>query len=224
MGTDNQGAWHTTVPGILYADNATNMTLLWTNEQNALRDSCNNYAKFTAPTIANGKVYLASFEQQSTASGQVCVYGQLPTTNLIPNGTYMLVDSNSGKTLDDPGSSTKNSTVTEIYSINHESNQKWIVNNLGNNVITLTNSASGQLLDVTGASTANSALIDQYPANGQANQQWRVTSVGGGKYELVSVSSGEALDVDGAAVANRTKVDQYAYQGHAWQQWTFQAQ
>ncbi len=223
FGSDNQGAWHTTVPGILYAYNATNMNLLWTNEQNAPRDSCDNYAKFTAPTIVNGKVYLASFGQQSTASGQVCVYGQLPATNLIPNGTYVVVDSNSGKALDDPGFSLKNGTVMEIYTVNNGPNQKWTVNNLGNNVITLTNGSSGQLLDVTGASTANSALIDQYPANGQTNQQWRVTSAGGGKFELVSVSSGQALDVDKAAVANQTQVDQFPYQGHAWQQWTFQA-
>ena len=224
FGTDGQGAWHTTVPGILYAYNATNMNLLWTNEQVASRDSCDNYAKFVPPTIVNGKVYLASFGQQSTGSGQLCVYGQLPSTSLIPNGTYTVVDTNSGKVLDDPGFSRKNGTVMEIYTRNNGSNQKWVVNNLGSNVITLANSASGQLLDVTGASTKNSALVDQYPANGQANQQWRVTSVGAGRYELVSVQSGQALDVDGAAVANQTQVDQYPYQGHAWQQWSFVAQ
>ncbi len=224
LGSDGQGAWHTTVPGILYAYDASDLNLLWTNEQNAPRDSCDSYAKFTAPTIVNGKVYLASFGQQSTASGQLCVYGQLPTADLIPNGTYLLVDSNSGKALDDPGFSNKGSTVMEIYTVNHGTNQKWIVTNLGNNVITLTNTASKQLLDVTGASTANSALVDQYPANAQTNQQWRVTSVGGGKFELVSVSSGQALDVDGAATTNQTKVDQYPYQGHAWQQWAFQPQ
>ena len=223
LGSDGQGAWHTTVPGILYAYNATDMSLLWTNEQNATRDDCNNYAKFTAPTIANGKVYLASFGTQQTASGQMCVYGMLPTTSILPNGTYALVDANSGKALDNPGFSTKNGTGMEIYTVNHGTNQQWIVTNLGNNVITLTNKASGELLDVVGASDANSALVDQWPANGQTNQQWRVTSVGSGRYELVSVNSGQALDVDGAATANGTKIDQFPYQGHAWQQWIFQA-
>ncbi len=223
-GADGSGAWHQTVPGILYAYNAVNMNLLWTNQQNAPRDSCDNYAKFTAPTVVSGKVYLASFGQAQTASGQLCVYGEMPTTSLIPNGTYTLIDSNSGKALDDPGYSKVNGTVMNIYTVNNGSNQKWVVNNLGNNVITLTNSSSGELLDVTGASTANSALVDQWPANGQTNQQWRVTSVGGGKYELVSVGSGQALDVSGAATANQTKVDQYPYAGHTWQQWVFQRQ
>jgi hypothetical protein len=222
-GSDGQGAWHTTVPGILYAYNATNMSLLWTNQQNASRDSCDFYAKFTAPTIANGKVYLPSFGTAQTASGQLCVYGPLATSNLIPNGTYVIVDSNSGKALDDPGSSKTSGTVMQIYTVNNGANQQWTVNNLGNNVITLTNSASGQLLDVVGASKSSSALVDQWPANGQTNQQWRVISVGTGKYELVSVNSGEALDVDGASTANKTDVDQYPYGSHAWQQWTFQA-
>ncbi len=222
LGTDGTGAWHTTVPGILYAYDAGNLNLLWTNEQNAPRDDCNYYAKFTAPTIANGKVYLASFGTAQTASGQLCVYGELPTTDLIPNGTYAVVSPYSGTALDDPAYSTQNSTVMEIYTLNNGTNQQWKVTNLGNNIITLTNGASGQLLEVTGASTSNSALVDQYPANGQTNQQWRVTSVGGANYELTNVGSGLALDIDGAKKTNQTQVDQYMYQGNPWQQWSFQ--
>lgn len=225
---DGSGAWHTTVPGIMYAYDAGNLNLLWTSQQNAQRDSCNNFAKFTAPTIANGKVYLASFGMAQTASGQLCVYGELPTTNLIPNGTYAVVSNYSGTAVDDPGSSTKNSTVMEIYTLNNGKNQQWTVNNLGGNIITLTNGASGQLLEVTGNSIKQSALIDQYPANGQTNQQWRVASVGvnssGTKiYELINVKSGMALDIDGALKTNQTDLDQYPYQANAWQQWSFQA-
>jgi hypothetical protein len=222
-GTDGQGAWHTTVPGILYAYNASNLTALWNSQQNASRDSCNNYAKFTAPTIVNGKVYLASFGNAQTASGQVCVYGQLPTTTLIPNGTYVIVSVNSGTAIDDPASSTTKGTGLIIYTVNNGKNQQWTVTNLGNNVITLTNVASGQLMDVVGASTSNSALVDQWPDNGQTNQQWQVTSVGGGAFELTSIKSGLALDVDGASKNDKTPLDQYTYQGNAWQKWTFQA-
>lgn len=220
---DGNGAWHNTVPGILYAYDAGNMNLLWTSQQNAGRDSCSNFAKFTPPTITNGKVYLASFGTASTASGQLCVYGELPTTNLIANGTYAIVSAYSGTAVDDPAFSTANSTVMEIYTLNNGKNQQWTVNNLGGNIITLTNGTSGQLLEVTGASTANSALVDQYPANGQTNQQWRVTAVNGTNYELVNVKSGLALDIDGGSKANQTELDQYMYQGNAWQQWSFQA-
>jgi outer membrane protein assembly factor BamB len=72
------GAWHRTEPGILYAYSLPGMTPIWNNQQNASRDSCDNYAKFNDPTIANGKVYLASFGTAQTRSGQLCVYGELP--------------------------------------------------------------------------------------------------------------------------------------------------
>jgi hypothetical protein len=62
-----------TVAGILRAFDATNLsTELWNSQLNATRDSVGNYAKFAPPTIANGKVYLATF------SNQLLVYGLLP--------------------------------------------------------------------------------------------------------------------------------------------------
>lgn len=63
-------AWHTVTHGILRAFDADDLTHeLWNSQQNAARDDCGNLAKFNAPTVVNGKVYLASF------SNQVCVYG-----------------------------------------------------------------------------------------------------------------------------------------------------
>jgi len=57
-------------PGILRAFDANDVTReLWNNQQNAARDGAGNYAKFSAPTIANGHVYLPTF------SNQVVVYG-----------------------------------------------------------------------------------------------------------------------------------------------------
>ena len=62
-----------TVPGILRAFDASDLSQeIWNSQQNAARDGVGNYAKFSAPTIANGKVYLASF------SGQLLVYGLNP--------------------------------------------------------------------------------------------------------------------------------------------------
>src|SRR3984893_2786473 len=59
-----------TVTGILRAFDATNLTNeLWDSRQNLARDDVGNYAKFSPPTIANGKVYLATF------SNQLLVYG-----------------------------------------------------------------------------------------------------------------------------------------------------
>ncbi|HZQ24882.1 MAG TPA: hypothetical protein VFA89_18990 [Terriglobales bacterium] len=61
-----------TVKGIVRAFDATNLGVeLWNSQQNATRDAVGLYAKFCPPTVANGKVYVATF------SGQLVVYGLL---------------------------------------------------------------------------------------------------------------------------------------------------
>ena len=63
-------AEHTVSPGVLRAFDANDVTKeLWNNRQNVARDGAGNYAKFSAPTIANGHVYLPTF------SSRVVVYG-----------------------------------------------------------------------------------------------------------------------------------------------------
>ena len=76
---------HGSVPGVLRAFDANNVaTELFNNQQNASRDSCNNFAKNGYATIANAKVYLGSFGTANAGSGQLCVYGLLPTNCTIP--------------------------------------------------------------------------------------------------------------------------------------------
>ncbi len=59
-------------PGILRAYDAGNVAHeLWNSEQLSARDAVGNFAKFVPPTVANGKVYLATF------SGRLDVYGLL---------------------------------------------------------------------------------------------------------------------------------------------------
>jgi hypothetical protein len=65
---------HAVVPGELRAFDATDVSVeLWNSSQNRPRDSPGDFAKFTSPTVANGRVYLSTF------SHAVCVYGSLPT-------------------------------------------------------------------------------------------------------------------------------------------------
>ena len=220
------GAWHMTQPGILYAYNTANMTQIWNNEQNPARDDCGNYAKFTATTIANGKVYLPSFGTAQTQSGQVCVYGQLSTgSHLLQNGTYTLKSVNSGQLLSNPGAtpsaSQQPSIVMQQQAAANTANQQWVLNNLGNNTITLTNAASAQVLDVTAGTTNPGALLDQYPYKAVTWQQWALTSLGSGTFEVTSKNGGNAVEVVGGSVAANANIDQATYAGKAWQQWTF---
>ena len=62
-----------TVTGIVRAFDATDLgNELWDSNQNPGRDALGNYAKFTPPTIANGKVYVPTF------SDALVVYGLNP--------------------------------------------------------------------------------------------------------------------------------------------------
>jgi hypothetical protein len=61
------------VPGTLHAYNAQNVSSELWNSDMLPRDSLGNLAKFVPPTVANGKVYVATF------SGRLNVYGLLLT-------------------------------------------------------------------------------------------------------------------------------------------------
>jgi Secretion system C-terminal sorting domain len=79
---------HNNVPGILQVFDATNVSHeLWNSNLNGLRDSLGTFAKFVPPTIANGKLYMATF------SNNLKVYGlnapdlnpcQPPTSPTLP--------------------------------------------------------------------------------------------------------------------------------------------
>jgi len=82
---------HGSTPGVLRAYDANNITTeLWNNQQNAGRDTCDNFAKNGYATVANGKVYLGSFGAANAGAGEVCVYGLLPTNCTVPTAASAL--------------------------------------------------------------------------------------------------------------------------------------
>ena len=65
--------------GTLHAYAALNLKQeLWNSDSNSSRDSLGTLAKFATPTVANGKVYVATF------SGRLMVYGILPQSSTPP--------------------------------------------------------------------------------------------------------------------------------------------
>ena len=73
--TAEQNANHQTVPGVLRAYDATDLSReLWNSKENAARDGLGTLAKFNTPIVANGKVYVPTFDKE------IAVYGLLPGT------------------------------------------------------------------------------------------------------------------------------------------------
>jgi hypothetical protein len=59
-------------PGILRAFDASDVTReLWNSDQNQARDYSGSWAKWSPPTVANGKVYLASFDNVLNVFGPI---------------------------------------------------------------------------------------------------------------------------------------------------------
>jgi len=78
----NADAETQTVSGVMRAFDASNLTNeLWDSRQNATRDDLGLYAKYVPPTVANGKVYMATF------SNKLRVYGLLASQAPAPRGT-----------------------------------------------------------------------------------------------------------------------------------------
>jgi hypothetical protein len=89
-------SWHESRPGILHAYDANDIRHeLWNSLQIPERDDCGEYSKMAPPTIANGRVYLASFGTENVGTGQFCVYGLLPNERAAkpaaPTGVKALV-------------------------------------------------------------------------------------------------------------------------------------
>ena len=87
---DANANWET-VPGVLRAFDAANLSHeLWDSKMNAGRDDIGMFAKFCAPTIANGKVFASTFSDQLQVYG--LLDGTLPTIDkLSANRGHLVV-------------------------------------------------------------------------------------------------------------------------------------
>ena len=90
------------VRGTLLAFDADNIrNYLWSSNANLGRDNADLFAKYVPPTIANGKVYIATFgssleqDEKQLNTGRVNVYGLHPKRTVRSNGYF--IQSNFGE-------------------------------------------------------------------------------------------------------------------------------
>lgn len=139
----------------------------------------------------------------------------------IPEGTYELVNLNSGLRLDVNGESKDGgATVLQWYS-NGGANQRWTIKSVGNGYYTIQNVNSGLMLDVNAESKDAGASIIQWHSNGAANQQWKIVDCGG-YYEIENRNSGLLLDINGESVSAGEKTLQWYRNGGLNQRWVLE--
>jgi hypothetical protein len=96
---------HTPQPGVLRAYDATNVTReLWNSEQNAGRDALGKFSKFSPPTVADGKVFVATF------SNKLVAYGLLAPS---AGNTVPVVNAGADQTVTLPGTVTLAGSATD---------------------------------------------------------------------------------------------------------------
>lgn len=142
----------------------------------------------------------------------------------VANGTYKIINRNSGLALDVFGGATTNSTKIDQWTYSAASNQKWTVTSLGGGQYEIIGVGSGKALDVFGNGTANGTAIDIYTYTGGSNQKWSFTATSGGYYRITPANAtGSCLDVTGGGTTKGVLVDLWNYTGGNNQQWILQA-
>lgn len=90
----------------------------------------------------------------------------------IGNGTYNIVNVNSGKVLDVYGASASNGAVLQQYDSNGTVAQQWTVRNYGDGKISLMSVNANKAIDVLGANYSSNVALQLYSPNDTAAQQW----------------------------------------------------
>ena len=196
-------------------------------------------------SVANKKL-VTDVTSASTANGaRVQLYSSNNTNaqkyrfESIGNGTYKIVNINSGKMLDVAGGSTANGAALQQYTSNNTVAQQWTVRNYGSGKIALVSVNANKAVDIPGGNAVQQAQLQLYSPNGTVAQQWLVAKapltlrerlnetaakhrqdLPDGTYTFGSkLSTSMKMDVSGASRSNYGNVQIWANNGTNAQKW-----
>ncbi|MCP5547389.1 MAG: DUF1593 domain-containing protein [Akkermansiaceae bacterium] len=142
----------------------------------------------------------------------------------LSNGTYRIINRNSGQVLSVNAGGTFDGANVLQWPWNGGNDQNWILTSLGGNQYSIENqNAPGKVLDVNGGVTAtgNGVNVHIWTNSGANNQKWTIQPTGGNynTYTLAAVHSGKGLDVNGVSFANGANVQQWTLGPGLNQEW-----
>ena len=196
-------------------------------------------------SVANKKL-VTDVTGASTANGaRVQLYSSNNTNaqkyrfESIGNGTYKIINANSGKVLDVAGGSTANGAALQQYTSNNTVAQQWTVRNYGSGKIALVSVNANKAVDIPGGNAVQQAQLQLYSPNGTVAQQWLVAKapltlrerlnetaakhrqdLPDGTYTFGSkLNTSMKMDVSGASRSNYGNVQIWAGNGTNAQKW-----
>ena len=200
--------------------------------------------KMTAVTIPNGNYYInvrskvassvdipGGSAADSTAiqlySGNSSKAQQFTFTRQS-DGSYEIVNVNSGKALDVRNGVAENNAIVQQYSRNNSQAQRWFIRDSGAGYY-LQSALGNWVLDLSGGNTANGAAIRLYTPNGTASQLFVVSSsdvniATGVSMIITSVANKKLVtDVTSASTANEARVQLYSSNNTNAQKYRFES-
>ena len=226
----------------LYAPNGTASQLFVVSSSDA---SIATGVSMTITSVANKKL-VTDVTGASTANGaRVQLYSSNNTNaqkyrfESIGNGTYKIINANSGKVLDVSGGSTANGAALQQYTSNNTVAQQWTVRNYGSGRIALVSVNANKAVDIPDGNAVQQAQLQLYSPNGTVAQQWLVAKapltlrerlnetaakhrqdLPDGTYTFGSkLNTSMKMDVSGASRSNYGNVQIWAGNGTNAQKW-----
>ena len=241
FGTNDRG-WQYTSSGQINGISGSVDMNAFGNKTYAQNSASIDVRKMSAVSIPNGDYYInvrskvASSVDIPGASGTDSTAIQLYSGNgskaqqftftKQSDGSYVIINVNSGKALDVRNGAAGNNAVVQQYSANGTNAQRWFIRDSGAGYY-LQSALGNWVLDLSGGNTANGAAIRLYTPNGTASQLFVVSCSGVTvpvDTAVIIKSAGNAnlvFDVPSASMANGTRIQLYAANGTNAQRFRF---
>lgn len=241
FGTNDRG-WQYTSSGQINGISGSVDMNAFGNKTYAQNSASIDVRKMSAVSIPNGDYYInvrskvASSVDIPGASGTDSTAIQLYSGNgskaqqftftKQSDGSYVIINVNSGKALDVRNGAAGNNAVVQQYSANGTNAQRWFIRDSGAGYY-LQSALGNWVLDLSGGNTANGAAIRLYTPNGTASQLFVVSCSGVTvpvDTTVIIKSAGNAnlvFDVPSASMANGTRIQLYAANGTNAQRFRF---
>jgi hypothetical protein len=158
----------------------------------------------------------------NAADGYHLVITPTGSTPSTLDGTYKLVNVNSGLDLGVTDESTVSGAAAVQWSDDGTRDHLWDLVGDGNGAYKIVNENSGLDLGVAGASTSQGAAVEQLTDDGDTGELWTPVSAGDGEYKLVNENSGLDLGITDESTSNGGTALQWTDNGTPDHLWTLQ--